>query len=325
MNRALWKKAIGEAQWLLLFCALGLFLFCFLRVWLVTQVEMSRFAEIVGQLWEDIEKFSTVPLAHLLTYPGRIAVVYNEPIVMLLVTVWAVARGSDAVSGEISRGTMEMVLAQPTSRMQVLLSQAVVGVLGVAVLCSASLLGTMTGIVTFQVQEEPPAPSIRIPGLGFEVPIPLMPPAEKEPTYVPLSAKVSPRAFAPAALNLAALGVFLLAFTTLMSSWDRHRWRTIGIVSTAWVLMMMAKGFGMAVESVAWLQYFSFFTPYSPEWAVYVGLNHPEQMWRLSTIAGPGGQLLTPWGHNLILLSLAALCYAVAAVVFCNRDLPAPL
>ena len=115
MNRALWKKAFSESKWLLVFCALGLFLFCLLRVWLVSRVEMSRFAEIIGQLWDDIEQFSTVPLAHLLTYPGRVAVVFNEPMVVLIVTVWAVARGSDVVSGEVGRGTMEMLLAQPTS------------------------------------------------------------------------------------------------------------------------------------------------------------------------------------------------------------------
>ena len=62
MNTALWRKAIGESRLLLIVCALGLFLFAFVRVWLVSLVEMSRFAEIIGQLWTDIEKFSLVQL-----------------------------------------------------------------------------------------------------------------------------------------------------------------------------------------------------------------------------------------------------------------------
>ena len=229
MNRALWKKACSEGFWLLCICALGLFLFCFIRVWFISRMEMSRFASIIGELWSDIEKFSTVPLAHLLTYPGRIAVVYNEPLVVLIMTVWAVSRGSDVVSGEISRGTMEMLLAQPTSRLQILWSQAVVGLLGVVVLCVATLAGTATGIHTFRIKESPQSPSIKIPGLKFDVPLPFLPPKSTEPTYTPMSQKADTRQMLPAAINLGALGVFLLAFTTLMSSWDRHRWRTIGI------------------------------------------------------------------------------------------------
>ena len=74
MNIALWKKAFGEAKLLLIVCGLGLFFFAFVRVWLVSQVEMSRFAAIIGELWSDLEKFSLVPLSHLLSYPGRFAV-----------------------------------------------------------------------------------------------------------------------------------------------------------------------------------------------------------------------------------------------------------
>ena len=131
MNIALWRKSLGEARMLLLVCAVGLFFFAFVRMWLVSQVEMSRFAEIIGQLWSDLEKFSLVPLSHLLTYPGRIAVFYNEPMVVLLISVWAIARGSDVVSGEISRGTMEMILSQPVSRLQVMTTQAVIGIAGI--------------------------------------------------------------------------------------------------------------------------------------------------------------------------------------------------
>jgi ABC-2 type transport system permease protein len=326
MNKALWKKATSEGFWLLAICALGLFLFCFIRVWFIARMEMSRFASIIGELWSDIEKFSTVPLSHLLTYPGRIAVVFNEPLVVLIMTVWAVSRGSDVVSGEISRGTMEMLLAQPTSRLQVLWSQAVVGVLGVLVLCAATLAGTFVGIHTFRIKEPPKAPTIKIPGVKIDVPLPFLTPKDAEPTYTPMSAKADVREFIPAAVNLGALGLFLLAFTTLMSSWDRHRWRTIGIVATAWVVMLVVKAIGMAVEEFQWMSYLSFFTPYSPEWAVYVGMNYPEATWQLTSLKGPSeASYLTPLAYNLILLAMAIGCYGAAALIFAKRDLPAPL
>jgi len=348
MNLALWKKAFGEAKWLLLVCALGLFLFAFVRIWLVSQVEMSRFAEIIGQLWSDLEKFSFVPLSHLLTYPGRIAVLYNEPMVVLLISIWAISRGSDVVSGEISRGTMEMVLSQPVSRLQVMFSQGVVGLLGVVVLCLAAWLGTSAGIGTFKAKESPPPPTLKIPGFDLELPLPFwndpadrrdplddtdepklpfgLERTEREPVRTPLSEKVRPHVLTPATLNLAALGFFLLAMTTMLSSFDRHRWRTIGIAVTLWVAMSLLKVVGMAVEDFAWLQYFSFFTPYSPEWAVYVGVRNPDDVWVLEMLPGPGERFfLSPLANNLILIGLGILCYSIAATIFCRRDLPAPL
>ena len=347
MNTALWKKAIGESKLLLIVCALGLFLFAFVRVWLVSLVEMSRFAEIIGQLWTDIEKFSLVPLSHLLTYPGRIAVFYNEPMVVLLISVWAIARGSDAVSGEINRGTMEMILSQPVSRLQVLSTQAIVGIVGVCILTFTAWLGTAAGIYTFKAKEAPPIPTLTIPFFDVKVPIFWRDPSDTrdpldntddpkttggdesdgpQPIRTPLSEKVSPSAMTPASLNLAALGFFLLAMTTMLSAFDQHRWRTIGIAVTIWVIMSIMKVVGMAVEDVAWLQYLSFFTPYSPEWAVYVGARNPGDLWLLDMLPGPGDRwFCSPLTNNLILIGLGTLCYGIAGTAFCNRDLPAPL
>ena len=39
-----------------------------------------------------------------------------DPVVVLTATVWGVTRGSDAVSGQLERGTLEMILAQPVRR-----------------------------------------------------------------------------------------------------------------------------------------------------------------------------------------------------------------
>ena len=104
MNYALWKKSVHETRWLLAASGLGIFLFCWARVWLVSLVTMSKFANVVAEFWKDVERFSPVPLDHLLTYPGRIAVTFEELIVILLISVWAIGRGSDTISGELGRG-----------------------------------------------------------------------------------------------------------------------------------------------------------------------------------------------------------------------------
>src|SRR6476660_1896787 len=141
MNVVLLKKCIAEAR--LLFGGLGLllFVFCWLRVFIVSRLQTRQFATIIEQLWDQFKDLWPVSLEQLLSYTGRIAVGYNEPIVVFGISIFAIARGSDVVSGELGRGTLEMLLAQPVSRLQVLYTQAAVTVGGIGLLCLLTLAG----------------------------------------------------------------------------------------------------------------------------------------------------------------------------------------
>jgi ABC-2 type transport system permease protein len=181
------------------------------------------------------------------------------------------------------------------------------------------------GVAVISAKETRPPPALPIPGTKFSVPLPFLP-SDPEPVYVPLRDHVDPQIFTPAAVNLFALGVFLLALTTLMSAWDQYRWRTIGIIVSVCIAMTLLKVFGMAAPALEWMQSLSFFTPYSPEWSVYVNARAPDQLWNWRVeIPADERSGLSPLSNNVILLSLAALCYAVAGVIFFRRDLPAPL
>ena len=319
----LWKKTISEGLWLWLTVGLGLFAFCWLRVWMVSYLEMSRFASIISQIWSDIEKFSTVPLDHLLTYAGRIAVGFDEFIVVLLVSVWAISRASDCVSGEIGRGTMEMLLAQPVSRIRILLTHSAATVAGIVLLVLFAWAGVFMGIHAFTVLEEPSAPTLNIPLTNIQIRLPGPP---EPPAYVPLSSKVSPLVFWPAVLNLFSLGFFLAGATTFLSSWDRYRWRTIGIAVGFYIMQIAFKLIGRGFEPLKWLKQVSFFTSFEPQSAVYIGVRHPEQLWDLVLTDDLGRWTdLAPLGDNLVLVGLGAIGFVAAVVIFCRRDLPAPL
>src|SRR5689334_3887060 len=160
MNRALLRKCILEAQWLFWACAAAVFAFCWVRVWLVSRLEMSKFRTIIETFHEEVERFLPVSIDALFSYTGRIAVIYEEAIVILCMVIWAVSRGTDSVSGELGRGTMEMLLAQPLSRIQVLWHQAAVTIGGVVLLAATTWLGTFVGIQTLKAKEEKPAPSV---------------------------------------------------------------------------------------------------------------------------------------------------------------------
>ncbi len=320
MSIALWRKTFRDGQLLLLSLTALLFSFCWVRVWIVSLVDMSRFKTIVESLSEQISTFSPVPLSEWFTYPGRVGLTYDEPLVVISVSIWAISRGSDAISGQVGRGTMEMLLAQPVSRLQVIVTQMATNILGIGILCTACWLGTYTGIQTTTIEHEPtewkiPWVDIAIPGSGTH-----------EVTISRMSDHVEAGTFVPAVVNLFSLGIFLGGMTILMSSWDRWRWRTIGIMVTFYIGSLICKVIGIASERWHWLTHISVFTAYEPQRLTSITLHQPEQAWNILLFSEEGVRIgFGPLGHDLVLLTLGCACYVVAAVIFCKRDLPAPL
>lgn len=322
LNRALIRKCVSEARLLLLSSTVVMFAFCWLRVWIVSLLPTDRFKTIVEQ-FREFERFVPVPFEQLFTYPGRIALTYDELIVVMCVAIWSISRGSDLVAGELGRGTMEMLLAQPVSRLQVLLTQASVTTIGVAMLAGASWLGIYAGIHTTRVKEPVADPAIVLPLLGMPPPVDLL---DGETRIVSMSSKVDSRDMWPAAVNLFALGFFLAGLSSLVSSTDRYRWRTIGIVAAVYVVQLIMKIVGLASEQLRWLLKFSFFTAYDPERFVSVAVNTPHDAWRLVIHDQQGSWVgLGPLSCDFLLLGMGVAAYAGSALIFCRRDLPAPV
>ena len=323
MNRAVLKKCLLEVRLLFAACAAVLFSFCWLRVYIVSRLETSSFAAIVEKLWDQWQDFSRVPLSQLLSYTGRIAIGYDEPIVVFGMCTFAIARGSDAVSGELGRGTMELLLAQPVSRLQVLYSQAVVTVTCIALLSLATYGGTYAGIQTTRVKEELPPKMLKVPGLGIAIPLSFGP---REKIKVPMRERVQAGDIVPGAINLLSLGICLAGISTLVSACDRYRWRTIGIVSAFFVSQMIFKIVAVAIDGMDWLVNFTILAAYEPQRFISIAANEPAQTWALQLVDSHGKVLdLGPLGYNLILLGIGLVAYLVAGVIFHRRDLPAPL
>jgi len=318
---ALWKRWVGEARWLWLACAVGLFAFCWIRVWLVTQLTTGSFSIILEQVWEKYEKFSPVPLRHLLTYHGRVGLAFEELFILFGIAVWAIARGSDAIAGQIQRGEMELILAQPLSRRAVFATQAGVTLLGLVLLASTVWAGMASGIATVHVREER-LPSFTIPGLGLDVPVPI---GEKRIDRVPMRERTRSAYFMYPTINLFCFGVLLSGLSTLLSACDRLRWRTIGLVSGFVVVQMVLRIVSMASESFGWLRYATCFTAYQPELIVSIAVDSPNDVWSLVLLDGSGQyRRLGPLAFDLILLVPGVGCYIAGLVVFLRRDLPAP-
>ena len=326
MIHVLIRRRVHEAKWLLLACSVAMIWFCWVRVWIVSRVDTTRFKQILDLLPDDWQKFLTVDFTWMITYAGRVSLAYEELVVVGCISIWAIARGSDCVSGELGRGTTEMLLAQPISRFAVITSQAVVTILGTAVVAGSSWVGNWLGILTTSARQEVTAAwqlPIPLPLIGSEIPIPF---AEPKTVYTPMTELVDASLFLPATVNLFAFGLMIAGFSSLMSSWDRYRWRTIGIVIGVYFLQSMAKLAGMAIEEASWLCYLTAFTAYEPELAVRVADLTPEFAWSFAITAEDGSwQAYGPMTYHCLLGGLGVLFYALAVWIFRRRDLPAPL
>jgi ABC-2 type transport system permease protein len=274
MNRALWKKAFGEVRVALPCFLVLMFGFQVLFVWVTSQLDLQLFEHFLRNMPDYWKRLLPVSVDSMATYQGRIAIGYDHPLVAFGTAFWAIARGSDAVSGPLNRGTLEMVLAQPVRRVEVLASNAVIATVGAALMAAACWLGTCTGVALIPKLHDVPAMPY-----GF------------------------------CALNLFAYSFFLAGFTTLLSSADRYRGRTIGLAAGFYVVSLVLKVVGRTADGFPGLLYGSFLTAYEPQRFV-------DPQYDAATIAVT---------YNLPLLLIGMMCYIVAAAIFSRRDLPAPL
>lgn len=320
INRVLVRTYMGQAALLWSACALALFAFAWVRVWASSLVDMGQFRAILEQL-RDFERFAPIGFDILFTHTGRVGMTFDEPIVILCTVVWCIARGSDVVSGELGRGTLEMLLAQPISRTRLLLSHAVVAVGGLAFLTLSLWAGMAVGIARTTVTETVSAPSFRLPFTALEIPLTTSGPTKE--TF-PMSSVVDPWVFGTGVFSLFALGFFILGMSTFFSSLDRYRWRTVGAVMTVYVLQLVIFGLSKAADRLHWMRGWSFFNCYRPQKQIAEiasgGMSAP---WRLT---GPDAESwFGPGVYPMILIGGGIIFYLLAIAIFRRRDLPAPL
>lgn len=83
---------------------------------------------------------------------GILAFIWNHPMTHALVTAVALALGARAVAGEIENGVIELILAQPVSRVSYLLGHLIFAMLSMAVVAFSGLLGAIIGQTAFDLQ-----------------------------------------------------------------------------------------------------------------------------------------------------------------------------
>jgi ABC-2 type transport system permease protein len=287
MIRALAAKVIGDAKWLFAAIFVLMFFFPWLFLWVSGKISLPAFTNfLTSALPREWQQVWGVPFSQVATPAGRAALVFVHPLIVFSAAIWTVARGSDCVSGEIGRGTMEMLLAQPVRRTTVYTAQAIVTITGSALLAIAIWCGTALGLHAGELYEHVPA-----------------------------------SLYIPPAINLFALMVCLGGMTALVSACDSVRWRTIGLMAGWYVFSTVLAVVSQIADRWNWLGNVSFLSAYKPQSMV----ARPDEAWSLlahrdGAIAGLG-----LGGQVVVLFALGMACYVAGAVVFSRREIPAPL
>lgn len=234
--RALVIKQLHESRWTLGVSASSLFGLGWLFVY-VTSLREPRILNALGSAGGGDDRIAWMRRLGLAEVPSSIEIImafWNHPFFLILISIWAISRGSAAVAAEVERGTMDMLLSRPISRSAYLASQVGVALAGFVVLAASLAAG---GIIATKYNV------LRVTPESWQ--------------------------FIQPAINLAALGLPIYGYTLLASSIDHVRWRPTWIGSSLTLAGFIARVVAMleVFSEMAWrpwLERASIFSAYTP-------------------------------------------------------------
>jgi ABC-2 type transport system permease protein len=88
--------------------------------------------------------------------PALLTIGYQHPFVMFLCMLFAVGVPTGLLTGEVQKGTMELILSRPATRTQVYICACILTLLGVFALVMAMFLGTVIAVTIYRFNEPVP-------------------------------------------------------------------------------------------------------------------------------------------------------------------------
>jgi len=331
MTLVLVRKLLRDLRWPLLVVWLLLFLFCTMWVrvaWRVT-TEISPYFKVIGGLagnsqkdMEDvvftgIGKVSQAVLGgsdiHYDQPTDFLAVALMHPVVIVLAFLWCVGRSAGAISGELDRGTMELLLSQPVPRDRLIFAHLIVDLLTIPLLCSSIFAGTQLGLASTGPFVESAEVIAKVKAKAPPIARGLI---DDRPKTLPVEATQQWKGV----LNLSALMFAMSGLGLWLSSAGRSRWRTMGLASLVILTMFVVNVVAQLYEPIGWLRPFTLFYYYQPQ------VHWLNDRWNTDVGEAFGfGSKLVVVPCDLFLFTLGTAGYFLALRVFTRRDLPAPL
>ncbi len=173
---------------------------------------------------------------HMERAQDMLSIGYVHPLTLTILCIWAIGRASGAVAGEIDRGTMELLLAQPLPRRRVLWAHFVVDLMVIPILCLSLWAGTWLGTWLVGLLQT---------GRG--------------------NMAVDPLAFGPGLLNVAALVFAVSGYTIWLSAAGRFRGRVLGLAVLLTLVQFLINLIGQLWDVAAPLRPYTVFYYYQPQ------------------------------------------------------------
>ena len=323
MTHVLFVKLLRDLRWHLLgvMLLLGIFQFLWARItdrllgtitpFFVGMAEMAKLTRLDLEKFVFDDGFASI----LRTIIGGEKVVldramdmlsigYVHPVMQFVFAIWAVGRASGAIAGEIDRGTMELLLAQPLARTRLVLAHLLVDVVTIPCLCLALFVGTYVGIWWIDpIQVRKPDASLKVP---FKIP-------DNNDPQVRKQLEIYPWRFLHAQPVVAGLIFAITGLTMFLSSMGRYRWRVMGLAVVIVLLMFMVNVLGQMWEPASALRPLTLFYYFQPQQVIPL---QPD--WFVSFYGRPIPMLAVLYGTGIV-------GYGLAFAILARRDLPAPL
>jgi ABC-type transport system involved in multi-copper enzyme maturation permease subunit len=118
---------------------------------------------------------------------------------------------------------------------------------------------------------------------------------------------------APAPANFVGLGVFITGFATFVSAVVRSRSTAVGLVIGFYVVEIALMIIGRVSQQFGWVRWTTILSAYEPTLLTLALHRRPDEFWPMF------------YQYNAWLWGLGGLLLALAAAIFCRRDVPAPL
>ncbi len=189
------------------------------------------------------------------------SIAYVHPLTITVLCVWAIGRTANAIAGELEKGTMELLLAQPIRRSHVILAHWCVDAAVIPAICLSIWAGTFFGAWLM--------------GLG----------AETRP-----SLHVDAWRFLPALLPVAGLLFAISGVTIFLSSMGRSRARVWGLAIFVTLTAFLCNLLGQLWEPMAEVRPYTLFYHFQPQPMVLDdnAWSLPIVWLRLSALFGTG-------------------------------------
>jgi ABC-2 type transport system permease protein len=190
--------------------------------------------EMPGQMIQAVIGGDNIRIDHA---EDMFSISYVHPLVLSILCLLAIGRAANAIAGEIDRGTMELLLAQPIRRTQVILAHLVVDAIVFPGLCLVLWTGTYCGTSWMGLQDAP-RPSLR----------------------------VDPFHFLPGLLSMLGLLFAVSGMTMWISSLGRSRARVWGWGVSLILAMFLINVLGQVwVDQLGWMRQLTIFYYYQPQ------------------------------------------------------------